>query len=370
MEDIKFLRDQYERERMEAYQQILHILDEPVIDERTKFAKRFTFALIKSAGDRKEHQIRMQAMRIQHPTSDPHVRVRPLPLPKIIPQEIQKPKIIEQPRTIQQSLTQPKKEEIILPHFAPAVPQQLPELKPEIKKEETPAPKIEAKPVEIKTPELPPLEVPAPPHNTIPIPSEVNIASHPLINAGIKTLAYARIEPHPQTQKPFYTLIEPSLSEPLYQQVLNSLNKKITKDTNILRNDHELKETIQKVYTTNNREFTIQEYENIKYYLWRDYLYTGKIDPLLHDAHISMIACQGVGKPITITFNGVTMSTNILYNSFEELDHTLKALAKLGGKEISKYNPIIDVLYHTFRIEATYNDSNSKFMIRRVTFAP
>ncbi len=75
MEDIKFLRDQYEYERIQNLREILHILEEPQVTPEINFARRFLFSIIRTGG---EHTAR-QPVIIKHTPlhQKPHYRQAP-----------------------------------------------------------------------------------------------------------------------------------------------------------------------------------------------------------------------------------------------------------------------------------------------------
>lgn len=84
------------------------------------------------------------------------------------------------------------------------------------------------------------------------------------------------------------------------------------------------------------------EHELIKYYILRDTLEFGKLQPLMKDPYIEDIHCIGL-DPIHLNHKIFKMvETNIRFSSWDELDSYLKTLGEKVGSPVSEGHPIID----------------------------
>ena len=111
--------------------------------------------------------------------------------------------------------------------------------------------------------------------------------------------------------------------------------------------------------------------EKVKYYLKRDILGFGLIDPLFHDPFIEDITCGGIGKPIYVyhrRYEGVR--TNVVFRDAEFLDGFVMKMVHRAGKHISAAHPIVDAsLPGNHRLAALYKKEvttmGSSFTIRK-----
>ena len=92
------------------------------------------------------------------------------------------------------------------------------------------------------------------------------------------------------------------------------------------------------------------------YYIERDLIGYGPIDPLLRDPNIEDISCNGVGIPIYIWHRKYeSIPTNILLVNEDSLNELIIRLAHLAGKHISLAFPIVDaMLPGGHRLAATF----------------
>ncbi|MCK4439636.1 type II/IV secretion system ATPase subunit [Candidatus Bathyarchaeota archaeon] len=82
----------------------------------------------------------------------------------------------------------------------------------------------------------------------------------------------------------------------------------------------------------------------ILYYLERDIVGYGKIDPLMYDDYIEDIGCSGVNKPIFLWHRKYeNIRTNILFQDEQELDDFIMRIVHKAGKHVSIAFPIVDV---------------------------
>jgi flagellar protein FlaI len=82
--------------------------------------------------------------------------------------------------------------------------------------------------------------------------------------------------------------------------------------------------------------------EKIIYYLIRDFVRFGKIDPFKQDAKIEDISCNGYNQPVFVYHTDhEQMITNVGFGK-EDLDDFVIELAQSAGKGISKRNPNVD----------------------------
>jgi flagellar protein FlaI len=112
-------------------------------------------------------------------------------------------------------------------------------------------------------------------------------------------------------------------------------------------------------------------WSKILYYVLRDAVGFGPIDPLMKDPNIEDISCNGVGRRIYVWHKRYEyIPTNIVFTRSEELDELVVKLAHMAGKHISVAFPIVDaILPGGHRLAATYRKEvstrGSTFTIRK-----
>jgi flagellar protein FlaI len=120
------------------------------------------------------------------------------------------------------------------------------------------------------------------------------------------------------------------------------------------------------------------EYDKIMYYMERNFLGLSTIEPMMQDAQIEDISCDGVSVPIFIFHRKYgSMKANVTFNDEEELNRFIVKLAQRCGKHISVADPLVDgALPDGSRLQATYSSSGdiatkgSTFTIRKFTKDP
>ena len=111
--------------------------------------------------------------------------------------------------------------------------------------------------------------------------------------------------------------------------------------------------------------------EKVKYYLKRDILGLGIIDPLFQDPFIEDITCGGPSKPVYVyhrRYEG--LRTNVVFRDAEFLDGYVMKIVHRAGKHISAAHPIVDAsLPGNHRLAALYKKevttTGSSFTIRK-----
>jgi flagellar protein FlaI len=82
----------------------------------------------------------------------------------------------------------------------------------------------------------------------------------------------------------------------------------------------------------------------ILYYLERDIVGYGKIDPLMYDEYVEDIGCSGVNKSIFLWHRKYeNIKTNIVFRDEQELDDFIMRVVHKAGKHVSIAFPIVDV---------------------------
>lgn len=111
--------------------------------------------------------------------------------------------------------------------------------------------------------------------------------------------------------------------------------------------------------------------KKIVYYAIRDFVYLGKIEPLMHDPMVEEISCDGTDIPLYIWHREYeSMPSNITFSSSTDLENYARKLAYVSGQHISVAQPIVDAsLPGGDRINLTLGDEittkGSTFTIRR-----
>jgi len=186
-----------------------------------------------------------------------------------------------------------------------------------------------------------------------------------------------------KTGKIKYEVIEPTLLKEEEEQ-LEEIKKLLMDEIDISLKEVETREKAEE-YLKRKFQEVIKDYklkiaeeaiDKLLYYVVRDFLGYGKIDPLMKDHLIEDISADGVGIPVYVWHRVYeSMPTNIVFETEEELNSFIVRLAYLAGKNISLATPLIDAsLPDGSRVQLTYGNEitrrGSTFTIRRFRVDP
>jgi len=219
-----------------------------------------------------------------------------------------------------------------------------------------------------------PLEEEIEHHETESLPFiEIYPIEEPYVYAGI-----IRIE-----NKIAYHVIEPKLTEE-EERWRKMIDEKLYYELSLGKESFKSREEASK-YLSNKIDEIIKRYrwkisetslDKIKYYIVRDKLGYGKIDPLMKDENIEDISCNGPGQPVYVWHRFYeSISTNIVFEDDEELDNFVIRLAYLAGRHVSISTPIVDAtLPDGTRINITFRREVSRrgttFTVRKFRREP
>lgn len=180
-----------------------------------------------------------------------------------------------------------------------------------------------------------------------------------------------------------YQVIEPELSE-RDQNAFEIIKKLLITELSVSLGDIKSKKDAER--RLKNKIFTmIKKYrlkippkniEKINYFAVRDFIYLGKIEPLMRDHMIEEISCDGTNIPIYVWHREhESIPTNIIYEKEAELNNFARKMAYICGKHVSIADPIIDAsLPGGSRINLTLGHEITKrgstFTIRRFRADP
>ena len=202
---------------------------------------------------------------------------------------------------------------------------------------------------------------------------------YPIIEPNV----YAAVIRDPVSQKMRYEVIEPTLLkeeqkhlEEIKTLLMEELDVNV-KDLETRENATEyLKRKVARVIKDYKLKIPTEAVEKLMYYIVRDYIGYGKIDPLMRDHMIEDISADGVNIPIYVWHREYeSLPTNIVYKRVEELNSFIVRLAFIAGKQISIASPLLDAsLPDGSRIQMTYGSEitrrGSTFTIRRFRVDP
>jgi flagellar protein FlaI len=138
----------------------------------------------------------------------------------------------------------------------------------------------------------------------------------------------------------------------------------------------ELKNKIDYLIKKYNIEISSRNLSKIIYYAVRDFVYLGKIEPLMRDHMIEEVSCDGTNVPLYIWHREFeSVPTNIIFEGEDDLNNFVQKLSYIGGKHASLANPIVDAsLPDGSRINMTLGSEITKrgstFTIRRFRADP
>ncbi|MEM5882869.1 MAG: type II/IV secretion system ATPase subunit, partial [Candidatus Aenigmatarchaeota archaeon] len=196
--------------------------------------------------------------------------------------------------------------------------------------------------------------------------------------------SYAKIFWDPSLNKYIYQVVEPELTDRL-KEIIKKLKELIQEKLDIefgklkkFETKEYLYKTIDELLSYYKIEVSDKEKLIIRYYIERDFIGLGRIEPLMADENIEDISCDGVGIPIFVFHRNPKLGsivTNIVFEDPDELDSFIHRLAQLCGKSISVATPLIGgSLPDGSRVQAALATDiarrGSNFTIRKFTVEP
>ncbi|MFH8080850.1 MAG: type II/IV secretion system ATPase subunit [Candidatus Aenigmatarchaeota archaeon] len=197
-------------------------------------------------------------------------------------------------------------------------------------------------------------------------------------------LAYAKIFWNADKGRYEYHVIEPPLTEELkkiFSKLKELVEERLDVDFTRLKTDaakEYIKQQLEDIIKIFGIKITETEKMILEYYINRDFLGLGKIEPLMRDPNIEDISCDGVNLPIFVFHKNPKIGsvvTNIVFEDADELDSTLIRFAQLCGHSVSILNPLLDgALPDGSRIQGTLSTDiakrGSNFTIRKFSKSP
>jgi flagellar protein FlaI len=194
---------------------------------------------------------------------------------------------------------------------------------------------------------------------------------------------YAAIVKDPETQKVRYQVIEPTLLEE-EAGMLKEIKKTLMEEIDVNLKEIEtrekaaeyLKQKIQEIIKNYRLKIAEEAIDKLMYYIVRDFVYYGKIDPLMKDRMVEDISTDGVNIPVYVWHREYeSLPTNMVFEDESELNSFIVRLAYLSGKNISIASPLLDAsLPDGSRVQLTYGNEvtrrGSTFTIRRFRVDP
>jgi len=194
---------------------------------------------------------------------------------------------------------------------------------------------------------------------------------------------YAAIVKDPETQKTRYEIIEPTLEKD-EENRLKELKTFLMEEVDVNLKEIETREKAES-YLEEQTRAIIKRYrikvppeaiDKLVYYIIRDFIGYGKIDPLMKDHLIEDVSADGVNIPIYVWHRVYeSLPTNVIFKDEAELDSFIIRMAYLSRKNISIASPILDAsLPDGSRVQLTYGNEvtrrGSTFTIRRFRVDP
>lgn len=195
--------------------------------------------------------------------------------------------------------------------------------------------------------------------------------------------AYALIQTDPTSKRTQYMVVEIPLDsheETIYKQLTEILVEELDVDFTVLSDHGKAEEFLRRKISQIVRDYRFkvndQQMDKIMYYVGRDLIGYGKLEPLLRDHMVEDISCDGVGVPIFLWHRKYeSIITNVQFPSMEVLDSFIIKLAQRSGRHISVANPLLDAaLPDGSRVQLTYGkevtQKGSTFTIRKFRSDP
>jgi len=178
---------------------------------------------------------------------------------------------------------------------------------------------------------------------------------------------------------PLYEVVEPELSigeEELLREIKNYLYETIDVSfARVTNPDEFLREKVEALMADLGTKLSPQGMEKIMYYVKRNFIGYGKLDPIIRDKTAEDISADGPGIPVYVYHRKYgSIGTNVRFDK-PELDAMIYKLAQRGGRHISMAKPLLDASLPTkdrlqLSIGSEITTRGSTFTIRKFKEIP
>ncbi|MEA2003384.1 MAG: type II/IV secretion system ATPase subunit [archaeon] len=201
---------------------------------------------------------------------------------------------------------------------------------------------------------------------------------------GEKVYAWANVVWDKKANSLRYNVVEPLLS-PQDKDYVSQIKKVIEEeiDVDFKSFSKESSESyvvamMDKIIKRFKMGIDASKLEIYKYYVVRDFIGLGRMQPLLNDSQIEDISCDGVGIPIYVYHRDPklgSLQTNVIFGTHDELDKLVMRISQKTGRSISMAEPILQgSLPDGSRVQATLGtdiaSKGSNITIRRFLKEP
>ncbi len=212
--------------------------------------------------------------------------------------------------------------------------------------------------------------------------------SYPLVPVNPKPnepiFAWVHIYWDENAKSLIYHVYEPELTpeeEKKLEKIRKIIEDKIDVSLDIIGKDaalNYLKNMFSEIIDDYSIKLTPQQKMVFEYYLIRDFLGLGKVQPLMNDPNLEDISCDGVNIPVFVYHRNPkigSLMTNIVFSTKDELDEFVIKLAQRCGRSVSVSEPLLEgALPDGSRVHAVLGTDiakrGSNFTIRKFTKDP
>lgn len=199
----------------------------------------------------------------------------------------------------------------------------------------------------------------------------------------IKPFAYAHVKWDDDQKEVIYHLEEPTLDEEdkeALTMIKDNLSEKLEISLSAVKDREKvvayLEQKINELLLELGVELEEEQHNKIMYYIYRDYVGLGKIEPLMHDPYIEDMGCDGTNIPIFAVHSEFgSVKTDVIFKKEEPLKNLVIKLAERCGRYVSYANPLLDgALPDGSRVNASLTDDVTShgptFSIRKFQETP
>lgn len=355
--DIKFIRDDTEEKAIKELNEILDLISVKERSKRVNAARRFLLALFE-AGKPVSGEAPIPA---EHPTlvvpELPHytqlpsgfsipLKIKARPLKVLVPSYVKR---IKPPSAKAEKVPVPSTRQILeqAPVLAPVPSIMIPE--GEVRGEDIPLPPKEEE-LEIERP------------------SAEYEKNYPLTLLQDRSgVAIVRSTLGKADGNLVYNIAEPVVDVKALSFAKDLVYKDLRKKPNLFDDDKFMRKNLEKAMKKAKLPYSDDYADKLKYFLKRDLFGFGRVDPFLQDPNLRSVVCDGIDKPVRISFSdNLDVKSNVTFSNPDELNSFVKYLASKFNHN-PKAGPNFEGVVGSWKVEGTigFSSISSKFILRR-----